>query len=98
MQDESYSHLSSGQNLIQITYLKIVLFMFSYDCFNSHFSERPFFMFVQGESWHHITTNTQFLSISVGCNYNIWGIGVDGAAYLRVGYAGSDDAGTPTDP
>ena len=55
-------------------------------------------MFVQGESWHHITTNTQFLSISVGCNYNIWGIGVDGAAYLRVGYAGSDDAGTPTDP
>ena len=33
------------------------------------------------------------MSISAGRDYNVWGIGVDGAAYLRVGYEGSDDAG-----
>lgn len=48
----------------------------------------------QGESWLHVTTNTKFLSISVGCNYSVWGIGVDGAAYIRTGYEGYDEAGT----
>ncbi|XP_028395242.1 tectonin beta-propeller repeat-containing protein 1-like [Dendronephthya gigantea] len=47
----------------------------------------------QGESWLHVTTNTKFLSISVGCDYRVWGIGEDGAAYMRVGYEGNDVAG-----
>ena len=61
-------------------------------------SLRVLFLFSsQGKTWKHVVTNTQFVSISVSSNDNIWGVGTDGAAYLRTEYEGHNELGKSLD-